>query len=244
MKSWPTFKSTKNCFHVFFLDVRFFFFWNLTYTGQLHGRRLQRKWCGFLRVVFVSVRPVRPALRQNPSTLHCHFWNALDWTQSESQWAPRRVSGFLSATSRGPQHLGRMWQLDAKITIEPCGGSKLDLQTTSFEIPWFLRLKWAKVLYFFILFLVYSLSWNLRYEGIIKQCQCVTILSELPLGSTILMWPHVILLGLCSIRTSIGGVLKKRLGKRHRKSIQHTVQYLFCVDCTVDINNKDINLFG
>ena len=32
MKSWPTFKSTKNCFHVFFLDVRFFFF------GTLHIR--------------------------------------------------------------------------------------------------------------------------------------------------------------------------------------------------------------
>ena len=79
--------------------VRMFFCWMYVsfflepyIYGPTTWKKTSRKWCGLVLCVFLFGQ--RPALRQNPSTLHCHFWNALDWTQSESQWAPRRVSGI------------------------------------------------------------------------------------------------------------------------------------------------------
>ena len=120
----------------------------------------------------------------DPSTSHCHFWNALDWTQSESQRAPRRAAQRCLAPI---SYLGRVWKRN-KIPSDRSSFKDTLLGTVPYHIPYqcifedecpfpkmgYVSSVQSKVLYFF---LKYNLWWNFRYQGIIKQCQFVTIFS-------------------------------------------------------------------
>ena len=144
MKSWPTFKSTKNCFHVFFLDVRFCFF------GTLHLRAnyMEEDFKKMMRFCFVCVFLLGPAASFETKSIHIAL-PFLECSRLDSVGVPvsttasQRLTPNLTATTGPPTPRQDLATKNAKITIEPCGfwicltkqGSKLDLQTTSFEIP-------------------------------------------------------------------------------------------------------------